>query len=101
MAYTPASRTAGGLSSAQLPGRRGEPFVQGPGALLRERSVQLLTLLRERFVQLLALLRECPQVSRLVARRPKYCAASVPIRVRKLTLAAMIAAMTSGLMSGT
>ena len=35
------------LITAQLPGRRGEPLVQGPGALLRERPVQLLTLLFE------------------------------------------------------
>ena len=46
------------LIITQLPGRRGEPFIQGPGALLRERSVQLLTLRRERFVQLLTLLCE-------------------------------------------
>ena len=38
-------------------------------------------------------------MSWLVARRPKYCAASVPSRVSKLTLAAMIAAATSGLMN--
>lgn len=31
----------------------------------------------------------------LVARRPKYCAASVPIRVRKLTLAAVISGLRS------
>ena len=31
------------LITAQLPGRRGEPLVQRPGALLRERPVQLLT----------------------------------------------------------
>ena len=67
------------LITAQLVGRRGEPFVQRPGALLRERPVQLLT---------------CSLSVPLVARRPKYCAASVPIRVRKLTLAAMIAAVT-------
>ena len=84
------------LIITQLPGRRGEPFIQGPGALLRERSVQLLTLRRERFVQLLMLLFECLfGCPGLVARRPTYCAASVPIRVRTLTLAAMIAAVTS------
>ena len=65
--------------TAQLPGRRGKPLVQRPGPLLRERPVQLLTLLFE-----------IP----LVARRPKYCAASVPSSVRPLTLAAMIAAVT-------
>jgi hypothetical protein len=43
MAYTPASRTGRRLIITQLPGRRGEPLVQGPGALLRERPVQLLT----------------------------------------------------------
>ena len=75
------------LITAQLPGRRGEPFVQGPGALLRERSVQLLPALR--FVSACS---SC--LSRLVARRPKYCAAKVPMRVRTLTLAAMIAAAT-------
>ena len=36
------------LIIAQLPGRRGEPLVQRPGALLRKRPVQLLTLLRLR-----------------------------------------------------
>jgi hypothetical protein len=46
------------LVTAQLAGRRGEPFVQRPGALLRERPVQLLTLLCERSAQLLALLRD-------------------------------------------
>ena len=30
MAYTPASRAADGLITAQLPGRRGESLVQGP-----------------------------------------------------------------------
>jgi len=33
-------------------------------------------------------------LSRLVARRPKYCAARVPIRVRTLTPAAITAATT-------
>ena len=37
----------GWLVTAQLLSCRGEPFVQGPGALLRERPVQLLTLLFE------------------------------------------------------
>lgn len=36
------------LVTAQSVGRRGEPFVQCPGALLLERSVQLLTLFRQR-----------------------------------------------------
>lgn len=64
-------------------------FVQGPSALLRKCPLQLLPLLCN-----------ASRVSRLVAWRPKYCAARVPIRVRALTLAAMIAAVTSGLMSG-
>ena len=90
------------LVTAQLLGCRGEPFVQGPGALLRERLVQLIALRLQRLVQLFTLLFECPfWCPGVVARRPKYCAASVPISVRKLTLAAMIAAVTSGLMSGT
>ena len=46
------------LVTAQLLSRRGEPFVQGPGALLRERSVQLLALRLQRLVQLLALFSE-------------------------------------------
>jgi hypothetical protein len=37
-----------GLIVAQLLGRRGEPLVQGPGALFPERPVQLRALLRER-----------------------------------------------------
>jgi len=72
MAYTPARPDRRRLIVAQLPGRRGEPLVQGPGALLRERPVQLLT--------------GCAAAEAL--------AASVPIRVRKLMLAAMIAATT-------
>ena len=47
MAYTPARPDRRRLIVAQLPGRRGEPLVQGPGALLRERPVQLLALLLE------------------------------------------------------
>ena len=47
------------LIIAQLPGRRGEPLVQRPGALFRERPVQLLALRRTRCVQLFALLLEC------------------------------------------
>ena len=39
------------LITAQLPGRRGEPLVQGPGALLPERPIQLLTLLLERLLR--------------------------------------------------
>jgi len=73
MAYTPASPDSRRLIITQLPGRRGEPLVQDPGALLRERPVQLLT--------------GC-------AAGPKYWAASVPTRVRKLMLAAMTAATT-------
>jgi hypothetical protein len=42
-----------------LGGPRGEPFVQRPGALLAERSVELLSLFRQRFVQLLTLRPEC------------------------------------------
>ena len=38
----PGESDRGRLITAQLPGRRGEPLVQGPGALLRERPVQLL-----------------------------------------------------------
>jgi hypothetical protein len=38
------------LITAQLPGRRGEPLVQGPGVLLRERLVQLLALFVERLL---------------------------------------------------
>lgn len=45
------------LVTTELPGGRGEPLVQRPGPLLRERLVQLLTLLGERPVQMLALLR--------------------------------------------
>ena len=37
------------LITPQLPGRRGEPLIQRPGALLRKRPVQLLALLRERW----------------------------------------------------
>ena len=96
MAYTPASRTAW-LVTAQLLSCRGEPFVQGPGALLRERPVQLLTLLG---VFQLLVLSHCLWVSRLVARRPRYCTTTVAITVTMPTLAAMIAAVTSGLMSG-
>jgi hypothetical protein len=35
------------LITAQLPGRRGEPLIQCPGALRRKRLVQLLALLFE------------------------------------------------------
>jgi hypothetical protein len=42
-----------------LLGRCGEPLIEGPGALLGERPVQLLALLRERPVQLFALLLSC------------------------------------------
>ena len=89
MAYTPASRTAGGLSITQLVGGRREPLVQRSSALLRECPVQLLASLGECPVQ-------CLSVSLLVARRPKYCAAKVPIRVRTLTPAAIMAATTAG-----
>lgn len=63
------------LITSQLGGPRGEPFVQRPGALLAERSVELLSLFRQRFVQLLALLRECP--FQLLTLRPE-CLFSVP-----------------------
>ena len=43
----PAGQLAG-LIPEKLGGDRGEPLVQRPGALLRERSVQLLALCRER-----------------------------------------------------
>jgi hypothetical protein len=86
MEHTPASGTAGlSLSSC-----RGETFAQGSSALLREHSVQLLTLL---FQYRLG--------DPAGARPSKYYAASVPIRVTALTLAATIAAVTSGLASGT
>jgi hypothetical protein len=58
--------------------RRGETLIQAPGALLRERSIQLLT--------------GCAAADILRSQRPD--------QVRKLTLAAMTAAVTSGLMSG-
>jgi hypothetical protein len=50
---------------------RGEPFIQGPGALRGERPVQLLTLALECLLGGLA-----------GEWRPKYCAASAPIRVK-------------------
>ena len=72
MAYTPASRTAGGLSLPSCP------------AAVPNRS---LSVWRRCSVNVLS---SCL----LVARRPTICATSVPIKVRKLTLAAMIAAVT-------
>ena len=71
MAYTPASRTAG-LSSPSCP------------AAVANRSFSV------RVRCSVSVLSSCL----LVARRPKYCAASVPISVRPLTMAAMIAAVT-------
>jgi hypothetical protein len=78
MAYTPASWTADGLSSPSCP------------AAVANRSFSVRVRCSEN------VLSSCL----LVARRPKYCAANVPTRVRKLTLAAMIAAVTSGFIGG-
>jgi hypothetical protein len=75
-----------------LAGCRGEPFVQSPLALLRERSVEPLALLGARSVDLLALLCECSAVFlwvaliccsmlALVERKPLICATTVPITV--------------------
>ena len=104
MAYTPASRTAGlslpscsaavakrsfrvrvAALSASCPAARAAPPASYPAARAAPRMF-------------------CPVFFRCpgsVARRPKCCAASVPIRVRTLAMAAMIAAVTSGLISGT
>ena len=59
MAYTPANRTAGPLITTQLVGCRGEAFVKGPGALLRECLPELIALGHQCPVEPLALLCEC------------------------------------------
>ena len=80
MAYTPASRAADGLITAQLPGRRGESLVQ---VRVRCSASVLPSCLR--------CSSNARSASRLIARRPKYRAASVPVSVRKLTPAAITA----------
>ena len=72
------------LITAQLLGRRGEPLVQRPGALLRERPVQLLALPSSC----------CSGYPGWLRGGRNTAQPRVPIRVRTPTLAAMIAAAT-------
>ena len=101
MAYTPASRTAGGLSLPSCPAA-----VANRSFSVRVRcSASVLSSCMRCSVSVLSSCSRCcandSLVSRLVARRPKYCVTTVAVTVRTPTPAAMIAAVTSGLMSGT
>ena len=83
MAYTPASRTAGGLSLPSCP------------AAVANRSFRVRVRCS---ASVLSSCLRCSSsafwVSRLVARRPEICTATVAITVRTPTPAAMTAAVT-------
>ena len=86
MAYTPASRTAGGLSLPSCPAA-----VANRSFSVRVRcSASVLSSCSRCSASVLS---SC-WLSRLVARRPEICTATVAITVRTPTLAAMTAAVT-------
>ena len=94
MAYTPASRTAGGLSLPSCPAA-----VANRSFSVRVRcSASVLSSCSRCSASVLSSCLRCSSsafwVSRLVARRPEICTATVAITVRTPTPAAMIAAVT-------